>query len=149
MITIGISAHIYRPLKQVFDYVINPENDFQWQYGTLASSALSPGAPGMGSTFRSVSHMMGRRIECTYQVTDFEPNKRYGFKSLSGPVETRTLYTFDISQSSTQIRVSTEIDQKDLFHESDAMLEKIFRRQCKENLAILKSLLEARRLVQA
>ncbi len=41
MINLTLDTKIYRPIKQVFDFVSEPENDFQWQYGTLASTRLS------------------------------------------------------------------------------------------------------------
>ena len=41
MISFDLNTHIYRPLKQVFAFVATPENDFQWQYGTLASTQIS------------------------------------------------------------------------------------------------------------
>ena len=81
MIRFDLSTHIYRPLIQVFAFVATPENDFQWQYGTLASAQLSRGEVGLGTLFRVVGHLVGRRIETVYEVTVFEPNKSYGRSS--------------------------------------------------------------------
>ena len=86
MINLISSKLIYRPIKQVFDFISMPENDFQWQYGTLKSAQVSEGGLRVGTFFRSVGHFMGHRIQGTYEVTEYEPNKKYGFKSLSGPL---------------------------------------------------------------
>ncbi|MBL0346194.1 hypothetical protein [Candidatus Villigracilis affinis] len=75
MINLNISTLIYQPIKKVFDFVCKPENDFQWQYGTLASATLSEGTENIGTVFRSVGHLMGHRIQSTFEVTEFEPNK--------------------------------------------------------------------------
>ena len=61
MINLISSTFIERPVKQVFDFVSTPENDFRWHYGTLASSKLAEGIPSKGSFFRSIGHWMGRR----------------------------------------------------------------------------------------
>jgi hypothetical protein len=44
MIILKVSTMICRTVKQVFDFVSAPENDFQWQYGTLAAARVSDGA---------------------------------------------------------------------------------------------------------
>jgi hypothetical protein len=143
MIHIHLSTNIYRPLKQVFSFVSNPENDFQWQYGTLATGAVSAGAVALGSTFRSVAHFMGQRIESLCEVTEYDLNHRYGFRSLAGPVEGHTVYTFEMAGGSTQVRISSELNQRELFKISDSIVEKKFKRQYKENFAMLKDLLES------
>ena len=63
MINLEMSTIIYRPIKQVFDFVSTPENDFQWQYGTLATTSLSEGIGKKGTSFRSVGHLMGHRVQ--------------------------------------------------------------------------------------
>lgn len=143
MISFNLNAQIYRPLKQVFAFVAAPDNDFQWQYGTLSSTQISEGEMGIGTLFRTTGHFLGRRIESVYEVTEFEPNKEYGFRSLSGPLQSQTLYTFEITQASTRINVSTQASPGELFKTNDVIVEKKVRKQYKENLAILKSVLEA------
>lgn len=149
MISFNLNTHIYRPLDQVFTFVATPENDFQWQYGTLASVQISQGEVGVGTLFRVVGHVMGRRIETMYEVTAFESSKRYGFKSVSGPVDSHTLYTFEMAQGGTKINLSTETNPRDLFNPNNVIAGKQFKKQYKENLAMLKSVLEARHIVRA
>ncbi len=142
MISFELNAQIYRPLKQVFGFVSTPENDFQWQYGTLASVQISDGEMGIGSLFRSVSHLVGHRIESVYEVTEFEPEKRYGFKSLSGSMDSHTLYTFEVVKGSTRINISTQVSPGDLFIIVNGIAEKKVKKQYRENLALLKDVLE-------
>ncbi len=142
MIHFDSSTRIYRPLKQVFAFIATPENDFQWQYGTLASTRISSGEMGLGALFRVVGHLIGRRIEAIYEVTAFESNKQYGFKSVSGPVDSYTLYTFEMTDGSTKINLTTETNPRDLFRSNDTVVVKKFKKQCKENFTMLKSILE-------
>jgi len=142
MINFELNTQIYRPLKHVFGFITTPENDFQWQYGTLASVQISEGIMCVGSLFRSVGHLVGHRIESIYEVTEFEPDKRYGFKSLSGSMDSHTLFTFEVIKGSTRINISTQVDPGDLFNAVNAIAEKKVKKQYRENLALLKDVLE-------
>jgi uncharacterized membrane protein len=149
MIDLNVSTLIYRPVKQVFDFVSTPENDFQWQYGTLASVRLSEGDGGLATTFRSVGHFMGQRVESTFEVTEFEPNRIYAFRSLSGPLNSQTSCTFETTDASTKITISTQANPINFFQVNENILEKKMKKQLKDNLAMLKGLLEAARSTAA
>jgi len=88
---------------------------------------------------------MGRRILSTFEINEYELNKRYGFKSLSGPLNSQTSYTFEIANSSTKITISTQANVVNFFQMNEIILEKKMKKQLIENLAMLKDLLEAPR----
>jgi hypothetical protein len=142
MIHIISNTQIYQPIKRVFDFISTPENDFQWQYGTLASTRLPGGIIGLGANFQSVSHLMEQRIQSTFEVTAYEPNRKYGFKSISGPLQSFTTYTFEIVKNCTQVTVSLQANAVNLIGLNESVLEKKMKRQIKDNLAMLKSILE-------
>src|SRR6266498_4102052 len=141
MINLNVSTMIYQPIKQVFDFVSIPENDFQWQYGTLASAKLTDGISNLGSFFRSVGHLLGHRVQGTFEVTEYEPNRKYGFKSISGPLHSQTSYTFEADNGSTRISISTQAHVVNFFQMNERLLEKKMKKQLKENLVLLKDLL--------
>jgi len=143
MIKFDLNTDIYRPLEQVFAFVATPENDFHWQYGTLSSARISKGAMGVGALFRAVGHFMGQRMESVYEILEFEPNKRYGFKSLSGPIDSYTLYTFDLVKGRTRINHSTQISMGAPFQPNPTTTERSVKKEYRENLALLKNILEA------
>jgi uncharacterized protein YndB with AHSA1/START domain len=145
MINFISNTLIYRPITEIFNFISTPENDFQWQYGILASAQISEGAARVGAFFRSIGHLMGRRIESTFEVTEYEPTRKYGFKSHSGPMDLRTLYTFEIENGATKINVSTTaMAVNPPFEANTAALEKHMKQQLKENLALLGDILERR-----
>ena len=148
MINLISNKLIYRPIKQVFDFISIPENDFQWQYGTLKSAQISEGSIGVGTFFRSIGHFMGRRIEGSFEVTEYEPNKKYGFKSLSGPLHSQTSYTFELAGGGTKVNVSTQASATNVFQSDEGILEKKMKKQLKENLTLLKNILEQSRRIE-
>jgi hypothetical protein len=145
MLNFNVSTMIYQPVKQVFDFMSTPENDFQWQYATLETARLSESVNGIGSFYRSISNLMGRRNISTFEVTEYKPNKKYSFKSLSGPLRSQTSYSFETSKSCTKINISMQANVIDFFQKDESLVEKHLRRQLKENLAMLKVLLETKR----
>ncbi len=148
MINLISNKLIYRPVKQVFDFISIPENDFQWQYGILKSAQISEGGIGVGTFFRSIGHFMGRRIEGTFEVTEYEPNKKYGFKSLSGPLHSQTLYTFELAGGATKVNISTQASATNVFQSDEGLLEKKMKKQLKENLELLKDILEQSKRIE-
>ena len=147
MIHLEMSTMIYRPIQQVFDFVSTPENDFQWQYGTLASARLSEGVSKKGTAFRSIGHLMGHRVQGTFEVIEYEQNSEYGFKSLSGPLHSQTSYTFEMADGGTRITISTRANVVNFFQMDERILGKKIKKQLKENLTMLKDLLEAKQIL--
>ena len=141
-----LNIDIYRPLQQVFAFVTTPENDFYWQYVTLASDKISRGEMGVGTLFRTVGHFMGRRFESVYEVTEFKPNQRYGFKSQSGPMDSHTLYTFEIVKGATRISHSAQLSLGELIKSNPITAEKTVKKEYRGNLTLLKDILESSRV---
>jgi uncharacterized protein YndB with AHSA1/START domain len=142
MINLISSTLIERPVEQVFDFVSTPENDFQWQYGTLATARLPKGSGVMQTFFRSIGHLMGRRNLSTFEIIEFEPNKKYEFKSLSGPVHSRTSYTLENVNGGTRINISIQASAPDFLHITEELLWNTMKKQLEEDIARLKSILE-------
>ena len=144
MINVAASILIYKPPRQVFDFVSSTANDFEWQYGTLASGQISAGQAEVGASFRTIGHVMGRRLHRTFEVTEYETDSRFGFRSLSGPLESHTVYSLHASQGGTQIEVSTRaVAVVNALPERERDLERHMQKELKEDLAMLKSLLES------
>jgi len=142
VINILSSTHIYQPIKRVFEFISNPENDFQWQYGTLSSTRVSKSIAELGACFQTIGNFMGHRIQSTFEVTEYDPNKKYGFKSLTGPLQSFTTYTFALASGYTQINLLTQANVVNFIELNENILEKKLKKQLKENLAMLKSILE-------
>ena len=144
MINFSLNAQICRSLKQVFSFVTTPENDFHWQYGTLASARIPQGVHDTRTFFRSFGHLMGRRNLSTFEVTEYEPNKKYGFKSLSGPLDSKTTYTFETAAGCTKSDISVQVNEINFVEVEEGILEKGMKEELQENLGMLKDLLEDR-----
>jgi len=88
---------------------------------------IRPGFRGRspsGSFFRSVGHFMGHRIQGTYEVTDYEPNKKYGFQVSLRTLHSQTVYTFELAGGGTKVNISTQAVAANLFQSDEGILEK-------------------------
>lgn len=146
MVRIASSIDIHRPVAEVFDYISSSANDFAWQYGTLASGRLSAASAAPGGSFRSVGHLMGRRMVSTFEITEYERNRQYGFRSLTGPLISHTRYTLKATSGSTRVRIVTQADLGNGSATVGSGMEKYMQKELKDNLAMLKTILEDTRV---
>lgn len=142
MFNLMTSILIEAPIQRVFDYMSTPENDFEWQYGTLATAAITSRLNRMGVYFRSIGHFLGRRNLGTYQVVESSSNRKYRIKSISGPLHLHTVYTFDTVGRSTKVNIAIHVRTINFFHANERNLERRMKNQLEENLTALKALLE-------
>lgn len=142
MINLISSTLIDRPIGQVFDFISTPENDFQWQYGTLATARLPKKSGAMQTFFRSIGHLLGRRNLGTFEVTEYEPDEKYGFKSLSGPVRSMTSYILENVSGRTRIHIFIQASVPHFFKITESLLENTMKEQLEENVGMLKTVLE-------
>jgi Polyketide cyclase / dehydrase and lipid transport len=75
-IDISIEAQIRRPVAEVAAFVIDPANEPTWIGGIEESAPLSADPIRPGSRVRRVAKFMGRRIEYTPEVMEYEPCRR-------------------------------------------------------------------------
>lgn len=75
-IDISIEAQIGRPVAEVAAFVLHPVNETKWIRGIEESMPLTADPLGPGSRVLRVAKFMGRRIEYTLEVIEFEPNQR-------------------------------------------------------------------------
>ena len=145
VISISSTIVIYRPAGVVFDFISSAANDFEWQYGTLASGPLSAAALGPGATFQTIGHLMGRRVSGTFEVTHYEAGKSYGFRSLSGPLQIVTLFTLEMESGATRVRVKTDASAVNWLDFNERMMGKYMQKQMRDDLSMLRDILEIRK----
>ena len=147
MISININTLILRPIWDVFDFITNLENNSQWQYGSLESVQISDGSMRVGTLFSSFGHFMGRRIQSSFEVTEFKANESFGFETISGPIQLQTSYSFETLEFGTHILASSLINPGGFFKLVDPIVARVAKKQYKENLTRLKKLLETREII--
>lgn len=142
---IEYSVQINRPIEDVFAFVSNLENWPQWISGASEAKQTSPGPLGVGTTFRQVSHFLGRQFEVNGRVTEYEQNRKFTVESDSKPVPFGNTITLEPAGGSTRLHnvLTASGDVGGLFKLAEPIMERMFRRQFEKDHENLKDLLEA------
>lgn len=136
------SVVIDRPIEEVFAFVHDPANDSMWQ-PMLAESSVSEGPMGVGTTFTEVRHFLGKRIELTYELTEYEPPRKSSVRSTSGPVPLSGSYLLEPVDGGTKFTIAGETDAHGFFKLAEPVFARMARRELEANAGHLKDLLEA------
>jgi uncharacterized membrane protein len=143
MLKIDYSVVIDRPLAEVFAYVTEIENMPVWSSEVEKAWKTSEGPMGKGTTFSSVAKVLGRQIENTIEVTEYEPNSKWSLKPTSGPVSGEIEFHFEPAPSGTKFSVALDADAGGFFKLGEPLVNRMLQRQYETNGATLKDLLEA------
>ena len=126
------------PIDQVFSYVTDPHNLPHWYQGVTDVHDVS-GPPGVGQRFTWTAHFLGRRLEATHEVTDFEPTTLYALRSPHGG------HHFQFEQQNNGTRVTVDVAVHELHflaRVAEPLIVRTARRHEQHSLETLKDLLE-------
>jgi carbon monoxide dehydrogenase subunit G len=142
MINIDLGTMIDRPVHDVFTFITNPSNMPKWNSAVVSMEQITPGVVGVGTKFKSVGEMMGRRIEGEMQVVAFEPDSKFGFQMNAGPVQVNVVLTFKTVGTGTKLNLNAQGNPGGLFKLAEPVMAGRVKGMMEENLARLKSVLE-------
>jgi carbon monoxide dehydrogenase subunit G len=142
MINLDLGILIDRPVKDVFAFVADPNNMPKWNSAVVSLEQITPGDVGVGTKFKSVGEMMGRRIEGEMQVTAYEPDTKCGFQVNAGPMQVDITLSFKTVGTGTKVSLNAQGNPAGFFKIAEGMMTGRVKSMMEENLARLKSQLE-------
>ncbi|MFM8874951.1 MAG: SRPBCC family protein [Anaerolineae bacterium] len=142
MINLDLGVLIDRPMKDVFAFVANPNNMSKWNSAVVSLEQVTPGVVGVGTKFKTVGEMMGRRIEGDMQVTAYEPDTKCGFQVQAGPMQVNLTMTFKTVGTGTKVSLNAQGNPGGLFKLAEGVMAGQVKSMMEGNLARLKSALE-------
>jgi carbon monoxide dehydrogenase subunit G len=142
MIKVKHSTVINRPLREVFAFVADPENNAKWQEGLVESRLESPGPVVPGAKITDVRSFLRRRVESKLEVIAYEPNREFSLKVISGPLLFAIKQTFESVAGGTRIDIVAEGEPGGFFKLAEGMVKKQLESQLAGDAARLKNGLE-------
>jgi carbon monoxide dehydrogenase subunit G len=109
MATVERTVTTSRPLEDVFAFISDLQNLERFQEGLSEVRVTSGGSPGVGTTATGVRHILGRRVEQTFEVTEYVPNQKFAMKAKGGPLSTENRYTFESADGRTRLKIFFEV----------------------------------------
>lgn len=143
MLKVESSVDIKRPVEDVFAYVADPSNVAEWSSIYFEAKLEGSGPMRVGSRIKSASRFLGRRIDMTGEVTEYERNRKFSIRADSGPAHGSTVYRLEPTEQGTRLHFKMEGEAPGLFKLADPVLSGLVKRHYDADLASLKELLEA------
>ncbi len=141
-----VSTTIKRPVEDVFAVLSNPENSPKWSSAALECKITSAGPIGVGSTARTVSKFLGRRLESESELTEYEPNRKFAVQSKSRQFPFQASMTFEPIEGGTRVNVTFVAEPRGFFKLAEPLVVSVGKRQLQSDLDNLKDLMEANAL---
>lgn len=139
------SALIERSVAEVFALAADPSNDPLWAAVVAEARQMSEGPLGVGTTFAQVLRLLGRRIEITFAVTEYEPNRRLQIGRFSGRLRSAVgRRTFEPAPAGTLVTFAGEGTSGLFLNLLEPLVTAAARRAVRRDLANLKAVIEAR-----
>ena len=143
MIKIEIKQNIFinLPIGDVFAYISALENTTVWSSSTLSIKLLSAESVQAGATVQVMIRFLGRWLDLTFEVIEYQPDRCLTFKSVAGIAPCLLCYQFETAEDG-----GTMLYQEAVIHlaeGSQALVERVLRRQYECDMLTLKDVLEA------
>lgn len=139
------SVTIEAPRERVWEFLLEPENNRLVSSNLEEFEQVGEGEIGVGTQFRGVVKIAGRRLEWRNEVTELEPHERYYSKSVDSPIE----FTYDTdleeADGGTRVTVHQDIGSFGGFFGklADPIVLRMYRKDLRANLEKMKEFLEA------
>lgn len=139
---IEATIDIDRPAEDVFAFVADVTNMSRWQPQIIETVRADP--PALGATFEQRVQTPMRDVDSVGEVTAFEDGERFAISTEGGPLKTQAIFDFSESDGTTTVAMELRVDAvKAAFKLALPVVTRAMRKGVPENLATLKSLLEA------
>lgn len=142
MISTEFSITIARPLSDVFAVLSDVNKTAAWNSSAVEEHWTTPGPVGVGSRRRAVGKALGRRTENESEVIEFEPNRKWRMRSVSGPRWDATA-TFESVDGGTRVDFAWTFQLSGVLRVLEPLLLRVFRRRFSNDLKRLKHLMES------
>lgn len=138
------SIIIDHPVAEVFKVVSNFRSHKKFSRIHKDSKQVTKGSVGIGTELYSKVVFLGRRIETSSEVTAFEPNRQFAFKSTSGPVPAEVEYSFEELDGQTEVRLVYDVQPGSFFRLGEHYLRPRIEEEVSASMQQLKKMLEAK-----
>jgi uncharacterized protein YndB with AHSA1/START domain len=72
--------------EEVFAYLTDVANLPVWQSGVHRAEIVGGGEPHAGARIAESRHLLGRELQTTIEIAEYEPPRLFALRALDGPV---------------------------------------------------------------
>ena len=141
------SVVINLPAEDSFAYMADLDQLVEWSSMVITAKKTSPGEMQIGTTWRVTIRILGRWLENTYVVVEWEAGRQITLKSTSGLTPCLFSFTFEpLAGGKTNLLQEAVINLRlkgGFMDVAEPVLASVLRRQVEHDLLTLKDLMEA------
>lgn len=135
---------IERPVDEVFAYLADVSKQADWSPAVVESKAEGFGPVGKGTRFSQTVKMLGSRATNQMEVSDYEPYRVIGLRTLTGPMKFHWVMDLEpAGEGATRIRSHMEGEAEGVFRIAGPLLKGALQRQADGDFQSLKEMLES------
>ena len=144
-VDVSVMIVIERPIAEVAEYAGDPSNAPTW-YRRIDSAVWQTEPPiALGSKIAFSARFFGRKLEYTYEVTEFTPGEQVAMRTSEGPFPMATTYTWRaVGDRATHMVLRNHGEPTGFSKLFAPVMAHAMRRAMNQDLADLKQLLESR-----
>ncbi len=135
---------IDRPVREVWDYLMDARNDPIWMAHVVEVGRGSDQPVEPGLEIDETVKFLGKRLPLTLKVTEHEPERRSSIELTGSPVPGRGSYELEPVDGGTRLRATLETDAHGFFKLAEPVFARMARREWATCCEPLKDLLETR-----
>jgi hypothetical protein len=143
----ALSIFINRSQQDVFDFLSNPANLSKWNSNFTSAKWSSSDAPGTGSTYQVLAKVSGKENEGLFEITQWSPPHRCGYKSISKlpfPIESiESVITLVPTKNGTQLTFESQFGLAGVLKFAEGIFKKLAENGDGKNFDTAKRILEA------
>ena len=140
---VELEITIDRPVDVVLDFITDISKFTQWAENAVEAVQTSEGPVGVGRTCRIVNRAMGKSLEHEFEVTEFDPGKRYTVRSTSGPFPMMMTYNVEEVGHGAKLHTVTEAAPGGIMALAAPLMNVKIKKQLESDHKNLKRLLES------
>ena len=138
-----IEIEIKRPRDEVSAFAADPTNATAWYRNIKAVEWETPPPAVVGSRIRFNAQFLGRTLDYTYEVQEFEPGRRFVMATAQGPFPMKTTYIWeDAPGGATKMTLRNRGEPSGFAAVAAPVMARAMRKANEADLLRLKSLLE-------
>jgi hypothetical protein len=143
-VDVTVETVIEQPRAVVAAYAAEPDNATAWYVNIKGVQWKTPRPLGLGSQFEFTAAFLGRALTYTYEVAEFEPDRRFVMRTAQGPFPMETTYEWsDVGAHSTRMALRNSGEPTGFSAITAPLMALAMKRANTNDLKRLKAILES------
>jgi carbon monoxide dehydrogenase subunit G len=138
-----LTIEIGRTPEEVFAFLTDVSNLPDWQSGVHGAAITGDGEPRAGARIVESRHLLGRELETTLEIADYDPPRLFVLRALDSPVPFTVTHELEPAGECTRLKVTAEGDPGLLPGFAAGIMARRAEKQFRRDFERLRRLLEA------